>query len=276
MVPPPGVVTADVDVEGVVAVGDQEFRRLDTFVQVAALFDEVLARQRADPPVLHHALGAVPEGDDEIFAAAGLDLLDDLFGKAEPVFEAAAVLVGPLVEDGDGELVEQIPFVDGVDLDAVETGPFGVVSAEAEGLDNLVDFVDGQRPAGLIQPAVGDGRRGDGGILAEVGGDGDPAETGGHLEEDFRAVGVDPFGHLPGGAGKVDRVPGGGRTVGHPVFLDLVVDKGDAGDNQPGSAFGPLGVVVDAPLVKPAVGVAEAQRPHRRHRKTVFQGDIAD
>ena len=105
-----------------------------------------------------------------------------------------------MVEEGDGELVNQVAFVDSVDLHTVKASPLGVESAVAELLDNVMDLIHSQLPADLVQPSVHDGGGGHRGILAQVGGDGHAAEATGHLQPDLGAIGVDALGHLPGSA----------------------------------------------------------------------------
>ncbi len=107
-----------------------------------------------DAPVLHHALGAVTQGHREILTAAGLDLLHNLLGKAQAVFQASAVLVGTVVEQSNGELVDQVALMHRVDLHTIETGTLGVVGAIAKLLHDGVDLLHGEGAAGLIQPAV--------------------------------------------------------------------------------------------------------------------------
>ena len=71
-------------------------------------------------PILDEALQRIAQRHRIVLAAARLDRLDDLGGEAQPVLQAAAVFVRALVEHRDGELVEQVAFVNGMDLDAVE------------------------------------------------------------------------------------------------------------------------------------------------------------
>ncbi|MPN65038.1 hypothetical protein SDC9_212817 [bioreactor metagenome] len=60
------------------------------------------------------------------------------------------------------------------------------------------------------------------------------------------------------------------------MLFHFVIHKGHAGDNEAGAALCTLGVIVDAALVKAALGVAKAKRPHRCHRKAVFDGTATD
>ncbi|CCX38598.1 unknown [Clostridium sp. CAG:1013] len=271
MAPPPGVVAAHVHIQTVVAVFHQQLGSLHAFGQIPALLLKLFSGQGAYSPVLDEALGAVPESYHKVLATAGFDFLHDLSREAQPVFQRAAVLVGAMIEEGDGELVDQIALVDGVYLHSVKSGTLGIEGALAELLDNVVDFIHGQFPAHLVQPPVHDGGGGHRGIFPQIGGDGHPAEAAGHLQPDLGAVSVDALGHLPGGAHELDGVVGSTGTVGHAMFLHLVVSEGDAGDNKAGTAFGTLGVVIDATLVETAVGISQPQRAHGGHGKAVFQ-----
>ena len=270
MAPPPGVVGADVHVERVVAVGYEQFRRFQTLFHVAALFDELFTGQRALAPVLDHALRGEAQRHGEIRAAGLLYLLDDLAGKAQPVFQTAAVFVRALVEEADGELVDEIALVHRVDLHAVKSGALGVVGALAEALHDGVDLVHGQRPAGLVQPAVGDRRGSDRRELAEICRDRDAAETAGHLQKDLAAVGVDSLGHLPACPDKMHGVVCAVRAVGHGLHFHRAVGKRDARDDEARAALGALGVVINAALVKAALRVRQSERAHRGHGKSVF------
>src|SRR5699024_956567 len=81
--------------------------------------------------------------------------LDYVGSKAEPVLQGTAVLVGAVVEVRNGELVERIALVHGVDLNAVDAGLAQELRGLAEGLDALLDLLNGER-LGLVVllPAV--------------------------------------------------------------------------------------------------------------------------
>ena len=157
--PVPGVVGAHVHVQHLVAVGVEQPGRLDALVDVAALLLELLTGHGAHPQVLDHRLGGEAQLDGEVLARARVDRVDDLAGEAEPVLQRPAVLVGPVVEQGDRELVQQVALVDGMDLDPVETGLPGHRPGDAELGDDAVDLLHGHLPAGDARvPPVGDGR----------------------------------------------------------------------------------------------------------------------
>ena len=269
--PPPGIVGAHVHIQRIISIRGQQLCRLYTLVQITALFLKLLAGQRPLTQGFDKTLGTVPQDHWEILPATGLDLLHNLPGETQPVFQAAAVLVGAVVEQGDGKLVDEVALMDGVDLHAVKSCPLSVVSSLAEAADQGVDLLHGQLPAYLVQPAVLDGRGGHRRKLPQIGGDGHPAEAAGHLQKNLRVISVDPLRHLPGGTHKLDRVVSGVGAVWHAVLLNLVVHKGNAGEDQPNATFRPGSVVVDPPLVKAPLCVSQAKRAHRRHGKAVFE-----
>ena len=98
MAPPPSVVRANVNVECIVAIGDQQLCRLYALGQVSALFFKLFSGQRTLAQCFDEALGAVTQHHREILTTAALDLLDDLTCKTQAVFKAAAVLIRALVE----------------------------------------------------------------------------------------------------------------------------------------------------------------------------------
>ena len=166
MVPPPGVVGARVDIEGIIAVFLEQLGCGDALLDVAAPLLELLTGKRALAEVLDHALEAEAHGHGIVLAAGTSNLLADLAGKAQAVLEAAAVLVGTVVEERDRELINEVALVDGVDLDAVEAGALRVEGTLAEAGYDSVDLVHRERSAHLVDPAVRDGRCRDGRELA--------------------------------------------------------------------------------------------------------------
>ena len=150
MAPPPSVVRANVNVECIVAIGDQQLCRLYALGQVSALFFKLFSGQRTLAQCFDEALGAVTQHHREILTTAALDLLDDLTCKAQAVFKAAAVLIRALVEQRNCKLVDKVALMYCVDLHTVEAGALCIVSALAEITHKLVDLVDCQRAAGLV------------------------------------------------------------------------------------------------------------------------------
>ena len=150
MTPPPGIVRADVDIERIIAVGNEQLCRFHALGQVSALFFKLFSRQRPFTQGLDKALRAVAQHHGEVLPAAALDLLDDLTCKTQAVFKAAAVLIRALVEQRNCKLVDKVALMYCVNLHTVEAGALCIVSALAEIAHKLVDLVDCQRAAGLV------------------------------------------------------------------------------------------------------------------------------
>ena len=95
-----------------------------------------------------------------------MDLLNDLGGEAQTVLQRAAVLVGTEVHVRNGELVEVVAFVNGVDLNAVDTGFAQLLGSGAEVPYHLLDLFDREGTGGqAVGPAVGRGGGGGAGVL---------------------------------------------------------------------------------------------------------------
>ena len=165
MRPVPGVVGAVVAVEHVVAGVLQLLDHDLALGHVAAELYELLAGHRALEEVLRLGDDGVAQGDGEVAARGVLYVLDYVGGVAQAVIQAAAVLVGAVVEILYSELVERVALMHGVYLDAVHPGLAQQAGGLAEGLGALLDLGDGQR-TGLVVllPAV---RRG-GGACAQI------------------------------------------------------------------------------------------------------------
>ena len=84
------------------------------------------------------------------------------------------------------------------------------------------------------------------------------------------------LGHLARSAHKLHRVIRGIRAVRHAVLFDRVIHKGNARDNEAGAAAGARRIVVDTTLVKASLLIAEAERSHWCHGKTVFNAYFAN
>ena len=92
--------------------------------------------------------------------------LDDLSSEAQTVLQGAAVLVGTEVHVRNGELVEVVAFVNGVNLDAVDTGFTQLLGGGAEVPDHLLDLFHGEGTGSqVVGPAVRGGGSGGAGIL---------------------------------------------------------------------------------------------------------------
>ncbi len=166
MSPVPGVVGAVVAVEEGVAGILEDLDGLLGLGHVAAELLKLLVRHRALAPALGAGADGVTQRDGEIIAGLSVDLLDDLGGKAQTVFKAAAVLVGTEVHVRDGELVEVVALVDGVDLNAVDAGLAQLLGGGAEVPDHLLDLLNGEGTGvEVVGPAVGRGGGGGAGVL---------------------------------------------------------------------------------------------------------------
>ena len=274
--PVPAVVGADVAVERVVAGGLEKLRRLDPFGNVAAHLLELFARQAALQPVLDEALDRIAQRHRVVLAAARLDRVNDFGGKAQPVLQAAAVFVGALVEHGDGELVEQVALVDGVDLDPVESGSLGDFRGVGELADVGPDLDVGELAADHARrPAVRNRRRAHRRSVHEAG-NADPSEAGGKLQEHARVIGMDALGHDLAGLDEIARIEGRTRHRGQHALLDLVLDLGDAGHDEAGAALRPFDIIFDAARVVRPVGVAQAPGADRLHHIAVLDLQFPD
>ena len=276
MAPPPCIVGTDVNVQRIVTILNQQFCRFDTFRQIASHFGECFTGQGTDSPVLNHALGAETQRDNKVLTASGLNFFDDFFGKTQTIFQTAAVFVGAVVKHRNCELVQQVPFMNSVNLYAVKTGTFGIIGTQSERFDDFMNLFNRQFTADFIQPSVRNRRRSDRRILAQIGRDGNPSKTGRHLQKYLCTISVNPLGHFTRSTGKMNRIVCRRRTVGHAVFFYFIVHKSYTGNNQSGAAFSALGVVIDATLIKAAICVSKSERTHRSESETVFQLNIAD
>ena len=219
MRPVPGVVGAVVAVEHVVAGILQLLDDDLALCHVAAELRELLAGHRALEEVLRLGDDGVAQGDGEVAAGGVLDVLHDVGGEAQAVVQAAAVLVGAPVEVLDGELVERIALVHGMDLNAVHPGLAQQARGLAEGLGALLDLGHGQR-AGLVVllPAVGRGRGAGGqvvGVHHELAG----LAQGGMVEHHAHQV-VDAHG-TAAADGQLDKELGAGLVEVDHVVLQL-------------------------------------------------------
>ncbi|MNI09541.1 hypothetical protein D3C73_626170 [compost metagenome] len=155
MGPIPGIIGADVPVECIVSGFFQNQCRLYAFLDIPALFSEFFAGQAALPPILDEALDAVPQRYRVILAAFRFDGLNNFDSKPQTVSQASAVLIGPLVEEGNGKLVQQVTFMHGMNLYSVEPGFLGNGSGFGKFSYIGMNFFDRQLPASYIrQPAV--------------------------------------------------------------------------------------------------------------------------
>ena len=128
MRPVPGIIRTVVAVQHVIAGFLQDLCDADAFVDVTAEFLKRFARHGTLVEALGIALDGIPYGYREVISAFLLDGFDNLNREAQTVLQTAAVFILAVVVIGNGELVEQIPFMHGMDLDTVDTripGGFG-------------------------------------------------------------------------------------------------------------------------------------------------------
>ena len=154
MIPPPGVVRSGINVESVVSVLFEQFCGFNSFCNVAAFLFKFLARKSAFAPVLNHRFEGEPERDWKVRTARARNFLADFAGKTQAVFKASAVFVISLVKERDCELVNQISFVNSVNLHSVKASPFCVERAFSEAFYDSVDFFNGERTTRFVEPSV--------------------------------------------------------------------------------------------------------------------------
>ena len=71
------------------------------------------------------------------------NLLNNLQQEPSPVLEGSSVVIGTLVGDGGEEAVNEVS-VGAMDLDGVHTGVVGPDCCGSKGLDEVLDFLDGE------------------------------------------------------------------------------------------------------------------------------------
>ena len=167
MSPVPGVVGAVVAVEHIVSGVAQILDGPLGLLHVAAPLLKVrLIRHGALAPLLGLGDHGITQGDGEVGSGFSLDGLDYLHREAEAVLEGAAVLVGTVVPVLHGELVEQVAFMDGMYLNAVDPGLSQTLGGLTEGFHHLLDLGHGERTGlHVLSPAVGGGGGGGAAVL---------------------------------------------------------------------------------------------------------------
>lgn len=136
----PGVISSIVGIEGIAPCGFENlsgFRAL--FKGTAELF-VIFTRECALVPALHLGSHAVADRYRVIFSADPLDFLNDLAGETKSVLKRTAVFVCTGIHGADGELIQQIAFMHGVNFHAVDPGVFTHFRKFPEGLHTFVDF----------------------------------------------------------------------------------------------------------------------------------------
>ena len=245
MGPVPGIIGAVIGVEHIVARVLQVTRGLLALLHVTADLGVSLPGQRAIAEILDLGQHAVADGHRVISPAGGLDGLDDLHSEAVAVFKAAAVAVAAVVGVFHGKLIQQVAFVDCMDLHAVHARLLAQQRRLGEGRHDLLDL--GHRHFGAgdpLRPAGGQ-RAGAGQLVVGVQ-DGfgqhpqhrvfvqrqhlvrnapGPAHAGGELHEQLGAGGVDLL-HIR------FQFPEHLFVLVQPPPADGIPDGGDAGNDQ--------------------------------------------
>ena len=271
MIPPPGIIGPHVHIQGVIAIGYQKSGRLKAFFNIPSFFLKRLFRKRPFSPVFNHTFKTETQRHRKILPAPGFNFLHNFSGKTKTIFKAAAILVISLIKHGNGKLIQKITFMDSMNLHTVKASSFGIVGTVSKRFHNTLNFVHGQRPAHLIQPPVRNGGRGNRRKLSEIGWNRHPSKARRHHKKHLTSICVYPFRHFPGSSYKMNRIIGRIGTVGHALSFDLTVRKSNAGNNQSGSPFGPLRIIINSPLIKSALSISQTQRSHRCHGKSIFQ-----
>ena len=291
MCPVPGIVCTVVAVEHVIACVGQVLDGALGLFHGTADFDVVFAGHGAGAVTLGLGDDGVTQRDREVVAAFALDLFDDLDRETITVLEGSAVFVGTEVAVRKGELVEQVTFVDCVDLDTVDAGFLDETGGLAERVDDVVDLFLGEGLGlHLVGPAVRGGRGGRRQVLRVHDGAGDLVddvvltEHGHHLGESHGAAKAG--GHLDEhlGAGLVELVHELLELVEFPLVLvqpcaaEDVLDGCNAGQDQ-------AAVVLGDGLQKPGRFLVEmvgfrppedARSAHGSKDDPVLDLDIAD
>ena len=143
MCPVPAIIRTVVGVKHIVAGILQVLGSPLGLGHITAHFRCVVTGDDTLSKALQLGLYGVAQGYRERRTALSLDGLDNFCGEAVTVLKRAAVLVGTLVEEFDGKLVQQIALVDSMDFHTVNTGIHTQLCGLGKGLDDLVDLLLG-------------------------------------------------------------------------------------------------------------------------------------
>ena len=259
MCPVPGIVGAVVAVEEGIAGILKDLDGLLGLGEVTAEFFKLFIGHRTLAPALGAGADGITEGDGEVVAGLLMNGLDDLSSEAQTVLQGAAVLVGTEVHVRNGELVEVVAFVNGVNLDAVDTGFTQLLGGGAEVPDHLLDLFHGEGTGSqVVRPAVRRGGSRSAGILHVDDGTGELVQQvvsaeGGHPRGDGHAAAE--------AAGQLDKeLPAGLVILVHiglehavhlavgiePLAAHGVADDLHAGEDQADTVLGALEQEVSA------------------------------
>ena len=245
MGPVPAVIGAVVGVEHIVAGILQIFGGTLGLCHVTAHLGVLLAGDGAGAEALDLGLHAVTQGHGEVLTAGGLDRLDHLHREAVAVLEGAAVLIGTLVGPLHGELIQQVTLVDRMDLHAVYAGILTELGGLGEGLDDLMDLLDGHLRGGDLRVPTGGQGAGAGQLVVSIDdGLGEAAQEFVLVDRGYHVGDRPAAAHAGGeldeklGAGLVDLVHELLQFLEHlgvlpqPAAPEGVPEGSDAGDDQ--------------------------------------------
>ena len=140
MCPEPGIVASVIRVQGIRTGFFQKPCEGNALLSVAAEFLIILSGKRALVKASHFTGDAVTDNDRIILSAGLLDFPDDFRCKASPVLQASAIFIRTLVGAGNGKLIQQIAFVNRMDFNTVDAGPFTQRRSLGKALDNILYF----------------------------------------------------------------------------------------------------------------------------------------
>ena len=157
--PVPCIIGSVVAVEHVVTGVLKIFCRPLGLLHIAPCFLELLAGKRAAAESLRLGDHAVTQGHREIISAGLLDRLNDLHREAVAVLERSAVFICAMIHILECELIEQVAFMNRMDLHAVHARFLEEPCALGERIHKLMDLFHRHRSGGnFVRPAVGCGR----------------------------------------------------------------------------------------------------------------------
>ncbi len=141
----------------------------------------------------HEVIAAVPDADDEVAPDRIAHGPEHLVGEAEPVLDAAAVLVGARVGEGGEEVLDEVPAVER-NVAAVVTALLEPYGRRGPGVDDFTDLALGHHVGPLAMALLASVRRTPQ-WCARIPGVAAPAAVG-DLREAQGAVAVHRVAHL--------------------------------------------------------------------------------
>ena len=293
MCPVPAIISTVVGIEHIVARILQILGCTLGFLHVTPQLLGILTGNDTLLEAFQLGFHAVAQRNRKIVAAGVLDSVNNFRSKAVAVFKAAAVLVGTLVEKFNGELIQQISFVNGMDFHAVNTRVFAELCGLGKGLDNLMDLFLGHLGADDVRCPAGRLRAGGCQLMAGV--QNGLQDGSGELILVQRS---NQFGNCPAaahagsqldeelGTGLMDLVHEFLQLVEHlgilpqPLAPEGIPQRGNTGDDQANIILSPFLKQLCSFLVKLTAGklkpTEEGSATHGAHDNTVLDLHIAD